>query len=31
VSRERVAEAVSALHGAFEAELAEADGAEVDA
>jgi aspartate kinase len=31
VSRDRVAEAVSALHGAFEVELAEADGTEADA
>jgi aspartokinase len=31
VSRDRVAEAVSALHKAFEAELTEADGSEADA
>ena len=31
VSRDRVAEAVSALHEAFEAELTEADGSEADA
>jgi aspartate kinase len=31
VSRDRVGEAVSALHGAFEAELAEADGSQADA